>query len=123
MQTSSSCLGSVDLHGNGAGDVALSLNSTRIYAILKSHAIRSEFLLGVLADKAAEDKSEGEEEDGFVREDGHLTLKDEEKETLAGNTDLFLKSKLKYEVDENGRERVMDEEGNGGVSLDCRTLA
>lgn len=93
---------SVDNLGNSPACIALSLNSARIYDLIKSHGVRSEFLLGFLEAKAEDPSS-----------DSNLVLKDAEEETLAGNTALFLKSKLTYSRDEQGQERVIDEEGNG----------
>lgn len=90
----------VDNQGNTAACVALSLNAPRIYGLITSHGIRSEFLLSFMGDRSDENGST-------------LVLKDAEEDTLAGNTDLFLKSKLTYETDVNGQARVLDEEGNG----------
>jgi hypothetical protein len=101
----------VDNQGLCPSDISLSLNSPKCYTTITSHAARSEFLLGVLADKKKADSmdeaGEGEEADAA---DGHLILKDGEKDTTAGSTDLFLKSKLTYLSDDDGRERVVDEE-------------
>lgn len=49
----------------------------------------------------------------------HLVLKDGEADTMAGNTAKFLESKLTYLVDDEGRERVVDEDG---VSLVVRSF-
>jgi protein arginine N-methyltransferase 2 len=46
--------------------------------------------------------------------EGSLTLRSEEG-GAAGDNMEFLRSKLKWEVGEDGRERVMDADGNGWV--------
>jgi type IV protein arginine methyltransferase len=89
----------VDKLGYSPADVALSLNSAAIYSVIQSHGVRSEFLLTLLASKE--------------QESSNLVLKDAEEDTLAGNTAKFLQSKLTYDKDDEGRERVIDEEGNG----------
>ncbi|CED84000.1 arginine n-methyltransferase 2 [Phaffia rhodozyma] len=92
----------VDNQGYCSADIALSLNATKIYKLIQSHAVRSELLLSFLSSKGRTSAS-----------DSNLILKDGEEDTVAGNTDNFLKSKLTYEKDADGRERVVDEEGNG----------
>lgn len=88
--------------GHTAACVALSLNSPMIYSQITSHGVRSEFLLSFMSAKAEDPSS-----------DTNFVLKDAEETTLAGNTDLFLASALRYETDANGQERVVDGEGNG----------
>lgn len=44
--------------------------------------------------------------------DGTITLRAEDK-TSAGDNLAFLKSELKWETGEDGRERVLDADGNG----------
>lgn len=43
---------------------------------------------------------------------GHFTLRAEDKSS-AGDNQAFLKSTLVWEKGEDGRERVLDEDGNG----------
>ena len=46
----------------------------------------------------------------------HLKLRAEDTSS-AGDNLTFLASKLTWEVDDEGRERVLDEDGNGWVSV------
>ncbi|KAL7413701.1 S-adenosyl-L-methionine-dependent methyltransferase [Mrakia frigida] len=94
----------VDNLGYCPSDIALSLNSSAIYTLLQSHGVRSEFLLSLLSAKSLLMP---------VDNPNHLVLKDGEADTMAGNTAKFLESKLTYLVDDEGRERVVDEDGNG----------
>lgn len=93
----------VDNLGYCPADIALSLNNTKIYTLLQSHGVRSEFLLSLLASKGLDNKDD----------ENHITLKDGEEDTMAGNTDKFLESKLTYVKDDEGNERVVDDDGNG----------
>lgn len=67
-----------------------------------------------------EDADENEEDeehraDGVeMGENGAVTLKAEEKGS-AGDNMTFLKGKLRWEMGDDGKERVMDEDGNGSV--------
>jgi protein arginine N-methyltransferase 2 len=49
-------------------------------------------------------------------EDGTMTLRAEEGGTAGDNLE-FLKSDLMWEVGDDGRERVMDKDGNGWVFI------
>ena len=89
----------VDGVGSTAAELAMSLNYPEIYQSIKSEGVRTEFLLNLL-------ESRGEEGSTSLA----IRATDE---TSAGSNEVFLGSELTYLTDENGQERVVDEDGNG----------
>lgn len=68
-------------------------------------------------DSGSDDKDmdmAGDEAEVTVGESGTVTLNAGEKGS-AGDNKTFLKGKLRWEKGDDGRERVMDEDGNGSV--------
>ncbi|EIM89705.1 uncharacterized protein STEHIDRAFT_92135 [Stereum hirsutum FP-91666 SS1] len=80
----------VDNLGNGAGDIALSLNNESCYKLIRDAGLRSELLLQLLASKSIEPPET-------------LVLKAVDTSAFA-SSDVFLASPLRYTKDENGQE-------------------
>ncbi|QRV80596.1 hypothetical protein RhiJN_08611 [Ceratobasidium sp. AG-Ba] len=89
----------VDELGNSAGDIALSMNDTECYNLIRDAGLRSEFMLHALQSKTS------------------LTTLRAEDNTAAGSTDAFLASKLRYRTDENGQEIVVVDAGSEQVGV------
>jgi protein arginine N-methyltransferase 2 len=85
----------VDRWGRTAGEVALSLGDDESWRLIRNEGVRSEMLHHVMAGAG-----EG------------ITLRAEDK-TSAGDNLEFLASKLTWDYGEDGRERVLDADGNG----------
>lgn len=91
----------VDKWGRTAGEICLSLNDKEGWEAIRNEGVRTEMLHHAL--KAA--KSSGDA----------ITLRAEDK-TSAGDNLEFLKSQLTWDLGEDGRERVLDADGNGWVA-------
>ncbi|KAG9121147.1 Arginine N-methyltransferase 2, partial [Ceratobasidium sp. 392] len=89
----------VDALGNCAADVALSLNDTESYTLIRDAGLRSEFMLHALQAKTS------------------LTALRAEDETAAGSSSKFLSSKLQYRTDNNGQEIVVVNAGGEEVGV------
>ncbi|KAK9897586.1 S-adenosyl-L-methionine-dependent methyltransferase [Cystobasidium minutum MCA 4210] len=115
----------VDNVGFTASDVAYSLNNEQVFNAIVMEGVRMEMVQAILNAQSNEDGSENDEEENedadmpkkkdsdtvsICMEDG---LDDAPKPSTASDNKAFLKSKLRYETDENGEERCIDEEGNG----------
>lgn len=92
----------VDKWGRTAGEICLSLGDQEGWEAIRNEGVRTEMLHHALAGQA---------------QDGVLTLRDEDK-TSAGDNLTFLASELTWDVGEDGRERVLDADGNGWVWSD-----
>ncbi|KAI5450621.1 Arginine N-methyltransferase 2 [Naganishia albida] len=119
----------VDFLGRTPGDIALSINDEKSYVMIRNEGIRTEMLHYVLKaaksvpmeedDEEAEDMPEqtqkteipGESSTTQLTSTG-MTLRNEDK-TSAGDNLEYLKSKLIWEMGEDGKERVCDADGNG----------
>ncbi|EIW73191.1 hypothetical protein TREMEDRAFT_73009 [Tremella mesenterica DSM 1558] len=89
----------VDLWGQTAGEVCISLGDQECWEVIRNEGVRSEMLHHILKD-AGQENGTG------------LTLRERD-DTSAGNNDEFLKSELRWELGEDGKERVLDADGNG----------
>jgi len=89
----------VDKWGRTAGEIALSLGDEEGWTLIRNEGVRTEMLHHVLG--AGEKEAEGA-----------ITLRAEDK-TSAGDNLEFLGSKLTWDIGEDGRERVLDADGNG----------
>lgn len=89
----------VDKWGQTAGEICLSLGDKQGWEAIRNEGVRTEMLHHALA---------GSGNDG----DGVMTLRAEDK-TSAGDNLEFLRSELTWDVGEDGRERVLDADGNG----------
>jgi protein arginine N-methyltransferase 2 len=89
----------IDKWGRTAGEVALSLGDEESWRLIRNEGVRAEMLHHVIG--------AGERET-----DEAITLRAEDK-TSAGDNLEFLASKLTWDVGEDGRERVLDADGNG----------
>ncbi|KZS98557.1 S-adenosyl-L-methionine-dependent methyltransferase [Sistotremastrum niveocremeum HHB9708] len=90
----------VDALSNTAADIALSLNNTECYRLIRDAGVRSEFLLLILSSQTAE---EGE----------RSTILRSVDSTPAGSTEAFLNTKLLFSHDANGQEVCLSDAGNG----------
>ncbi|KAH8914621.1 S-adenosyl-L-methionine-dependent methyltransferase [Atractiella rhizophila] len=91
-----------DEAGYTAGDIAFSLNSKRIYALILDEGIRSE-MLGTLLDRIPSDSA-----------DENSATKDEPKEEdPATSNAAFLQSQLRYLTSATGQQILVDEQKNG----------
>ncbi|KAI0313006.1 hypothetical protein OF83DRAFT_1066264 [Amylostereum chailletii] len=97
---------SVDNLGNSPGDIALSLNNEECYTLIRDAGLRSEIILQLLA-------SHGDPP-GLA--DDTIVLKAED-DTAMGSTAVFLSSRLRYTVDENGQEICMLKSGEEEVGV------
>ncbi|BEJ13436.1 hypothetical protein CspHIS471_0306100 [Cutaneotrichosporon sp. HIS471] len=86
----------VDHWGRTAGEVCLSLNDREGWEAIRNEGVRSEMLVHAMRGASG----------------GAMTLRAEDKSS-AGDNLAFLKSQLKWEMGEDGRERVLDADGNG----------
>ncbi|WVQ94235.1 arginine N-methyltransferase 2 [Kwoniella sp. CBS 9459] len=92
----------VDKWGRTAGEICLSLGDQEGWEIIRNEGVRSEMLHHALAGPSspASDSST------------NLKLKAEDK-TSAGDNLTFLKSQLTWDTGDDGKERVLDADGNG----------
>nr|ODN87047.1 arginine N-methyltransferase 2 [Cryptococcus depauperatus CBS 7841] len=90
----------VDKWGRTAGEVCLSLGDQEGWEIIRNEGIRSEMLHHALAGSSSSDVTR------------NITLRAEDNSS-AGDNLVFLKSKLTWDSGNDGRERVLDEDGNG----------
>ncbi|KAF5385873.1 hypothetical protein D9615_002229 [Tricholomella constricta] len=81
----------VDNLKNTAGDIALSLNDSETYDIIRNAGIRAELLLSLLSSKAS------------IESSSSLILKETDS-SATGSTDAFLSSKLAYSKDSFGQD-------------------
>lgn len=82
---------SVDHFQNTAGDIALSLNNSACYTLIRDAGIRAELLLALLSDHESSLES-------------NAMLVRSEDTTAAGSQPAFLSSHLTYSVDDHGQE-------------------
>ena len=88
----------VDVNGNTAADIALSLNNEQCYQIVRNAGIRSEFLLHLLRS----------------RDESPSNMKLEALDTsAAGSTETFLKTPLRYVTDPSGQQMVLAKTDDG----------
>lgn len=90
----------VDHWGRTAGEVCLSLGDQQGWEMIRNEGVRTEMLHHALG---ASQQAETE---------GGITLRAEDK-TSAGDNLEFLRSELTWDLGEDGRERVLDADGNG----------
>ncbi|WVQ82592.1 arginine N-methyltransferase 2 [Cryptococcus sp. DSM 104549] len=92
----------VDKWGRTAGEVCLSLGDAEGWEVIRNEGIRSEMLHHALAGPSspASDSST------------NIKLRAEDK-TSAGDNLVFLQSKLTWDMGDDGKERVLDADGNG----------
>lgn len=123
----------VDHWGRTAGEICLSLGDKEGWEVIRNEGVRAEMLHHALREanklKAAEEKAEGAKgekgdenmtvepgegpEGAQVTQSGDgITLRNHD-ESSAGDNLAFLSSKLTWEVGDDGRERVLDADGNG----------
>ncbi|WWC85412.1 uncharacterized protein L201_000275 [Kwoniella dendrophila CBS 6074] len=93
---------SVDKWNRTAGEICLSLNDQQGWQIIRNEGIRSEMLHYALAGPSSPQSDSST----------NIKLKAEDK-TSAGDNLTFLKSKLTWNVGSDGKERVLDADGNG----------
>ncbi|KAJ9116340.1 hypothetical protein QFC22_004780 [Naganishia vaughanmartiniae] len=132
------CLGSgavwnaMDFLGRTPGDISLSINDEKSYIMIRNEGIRTEMLHHVLqaakgdesmeqdadtdaadpqAIEGAQSEKPGESSISHLTSTG-MTLRHEDK-TSAGDNLEFMKSKLVWEMGDDGKERVCDADGNG----------
>ncbi|KAK4687603.1 type IV protein arginine methyltransferase, partial [Tremellales sp. Uapishka_1] len=100
----------IDHAGRTAGEICLSFGDEEGWQMIRNEGVRSEILHHMLG---SSDEKEG-----------NLTLRNED-DTSAGDNLKFLRSSLTWETGDDGKERVLDEDGNGyvGVELDANSLA
>ena len=79
----------IDLAGYTPADIALSYGWSEGYEEIDGEGVRAEFLLDLLGKQAENDESDP-----------------------ASNLQSFLSSKLRYEIDDQGQERVVDSQDN-----------
>lgn len=121
---------SADLLGRTAGDMALSLNDERSYMLIRNQGIRQEMIHHAIQTSQAKEQNQRptsetpvETETGTETESeridvdvdaatGQVVLTNMDP-TSAGNNHTFLKSNLTWEKGDDGKERVVDEDGNG----------
>ncbi|CAD6579425.1 MAG: Arginine N-methyltransferase 2 [Tremellales sp. Tagirdzhanova-0007] len=92
----------VDRWGRTAGEVCLSLGDQQGWEIIRNEGIRSEMLHHALSPSSEEEP----------RNPMNMKLRAEDK-TSAGDNLAFLQSKLTWDIGTDGRERVLDADGNG----------
>ncbi|OXB39694.1 arginine N-methyltransferase 2 [Cryptococcus neoformans] len=90
----------VDKWGRTAGEICLSLGDEEGWSIIRNEGIRSEMLHHALSGTLSPDAT------------NNIVLRAEDK-TSAGDNLVFLKSKLTWDVGKDGKERVLDADGNG----------
>ncbi|ODN89667.1 arginine N-methyltransferase 2 [Cryptococcus wingfieldii CBS 7118] len=88
----------VDKWGRTAGEICLSLGDEEGWLLIRNEGIRSEMLHHALAGASA----------GL----NNIILRAEDS-TSAGDNLVFLKSQLTWDVGKDGKERVLDADGNG----------
>lgn len=88
----------VDKWGRTAGEICLSLGDREGWEAIRNEGVRTEMLHHALA--------------GSQDMEGVVTLRAEDK-TSAGDNLQFLQSELTWDMGEDGRERVLDADGNG----------
>ncbi|GHJ90418.1 hypothetical protein NliqN6_6820 [Naganishia liquefaciens] len=130
------CLGAgavwnaVDFLGRTPGDISLSINDEKSYVMIRNEGLRTEMLHYALkAAKSATVAEEAEQDEGETMEAEQdtavpgesstaqltstgMTLRHEDK-TSAGDNLEYLRSKLVWEMGDDGKERVCDADGNG----------
>ena len=87
----------IDKWGRTAGEVCVSLGDQEGWEAIRNEGLRSEMLHHALGGQGGKDG---------------ITLRVED-ETSAGDNMVFLQSKLTWDMGEDGRERVLDADGNG----------
>ncbi|KAK8844678.1 arginine N-methyltransferase 2 [Kwoniella newhampshirensis] len=92
----------VDKWGRTAGEICLSLGDEEGWAIIRNEGIRSEMLHHALAGPSSPSSDSST----------NIKLRAEDN-TSAGDNLIFLKSKLTWDVGDDGKERVLDADGNG----------
>lgn len=113
----------VDKWGRTAGEICLSLGDKTGWEIIRNEGVRAEMLHHALREanklKAAEKEEmtvepgeEGKEGAEVTQTGDGITLRNHD-ESSAGDNLAFLASKLTWETGEDGRERVLDADGNG----------
>ncbi|KAG5648486.1 hypothetical protein DXG03_003097 [Asterophora parasitica] len=94
----------VDNLKNTAGDIALSLNDTETYNIIRNAGIRAELLLSLLTSKAS------------IESSSTIVLKETDS-TATGSTDAFLSSELTYIKDSHGQDICLLKVGEEEVGV------
>ncbi|WWC57690.1 uncharacterized protein I303_100224 [Kwoniella dejecticola CBS 10117] len=94
----------LDKWGRTAGEICLSLGDERGWEIIRNEGIRSEMLHHALAEPGPSSPQ--------TNGDGNIKLKAEDT-TSAGDNLTFLKSQLTWDIGDDGKERVLDADGNG----------
>ncbi|KAH8828043.1 hypothetical protein DL96DRAFT_1696572 [Flagelloscypha sp. PMI_526] len=94
-----------DKFGNTAGDIALSFNDTECYTIIRDAGLRQELLLNLLSSRSKQERVEGVL---------NLQAKDT---TEIGDTEKYLKSKLRFKTDEHGQEICTVQSGTREVGV------
>lgn len=113
----------VDKWGRTAGEICLSLGDRTGWEIIRNEGVRAEMLhhalreANKLKEKEAEEMTvepgeEGKEGAEVTQTGDGITLRNHD-ESSAGDNLAFLASKLTWETGEDGRERVLDADGNG----------
>ncbi|WWC67220.1 uncharacterized protein I206_101127 [Kwoniella pini CBS 10737] len=92
----------LDRWGRTAGEICLSLGDEKGWEIIRNEGIRSEMLHHALAGPSSPQSDSST----------NIKLKAEDK-TSAGDNLTFLKSQLTWNIGDDGKERVLDADGNG----------
>ncbi|KAH7100298.1 arginine methyl transferase [Auriculariales sp. MPI-PUGE-AT-0066] len=104
----------VDSLGNTAADIALSLNDSESYELVRDAGVRTEVLLRILANKA---EAEGRSHDNEGADpDTPVVLKSKD-DTAAGSNAEFLQSKLIFQTDDRGQEICLVKAGDDEVGV------
>ncbi|ORX41283.1 S-adenosyl-L-methionine-dependent methyltransferase [Kockovaella imperatae] len=90
----------MDSWGRTAGEICLSLGDRAGWEVIRNDGIRSEMLAHFLGGTSSSSSAT------------HLKLRAND-QSSAGNNEVFLKSKLTWDLGEDGKERVLDADGNG----------
>ncbi|OCF60074.1 arginine N-methyltransferase 2 [Kwoniella mangroviensis CBS 10435] len=93
---------SVDKWGRTAGEICISLGDEEGWEIIRNEGIRSEMLHHALAGPSSPQSDSST----------NMKLRVEDN-TSAGDNLTFLKSKLTWDIGKDGKERVLDADGNG----------
>lgn len=116
----------VDHWGRTAGEVCLSLGDREGFELIRNEGVRTEMLHHALREanclKAKEAEAEAKGQKGetegaatVTHQGDGITIRNHD-ESSAGDNLAFLASKLTWETGDDGRERVLDADGNGYVA-------
>lgn len=121
----------ISLYLQTASDIAYSLNNEQVFNYIVMEGVRMVLVQAILAaqpegddededEQPTNNKEDEEQAEEIISKKPKLTHEDpsisqdpSKEVSTSSDNKAFLRSRLRYEKDENGEERCIDEEGNG----------